>query len=195
MDGSGGHESSPDRHWPQLLALIGRGLHLRVQRRPGFGCWSPTSGRGTLTVIDGFTHKVLATVPLGKRPRGLKVSPDGKLLYVALSGSPIAGPGVDEQQAAAGRQGRRWHRGSGSDSLKLLRVLRGVSDPEQLAVSADGKRLFVASEDTGRGIVAGCRDRQGPRQRGGGRRTGGRDASVRMAGLSTCPPKRITRLR
>ena len=31
---------------------------------------------GTLSVIDGATRKVVATVPLGKRPRGLKVSPD-----------------------------------------------------------------------------------------------------------------------
>jgi hypothetical protein len=29
---------------------------------------------------------------IGKRPRGIHVSPDGKHLYVALSGSPIAGP-------------------------------------------------------------------------------------------------------
>src|SRR4051812_44637120 len=53
---------------------------------------------GTLTVIDGGKGTVIATVPLGKRPRGLKTSPDGKLLYVALSGSPIAGPGVDESK-------------------------------------------------------------------------------------------------
>src|SRR5690606_32910177 len=51
---------------------------------------------GDLSVIDGATHEVLATVPLGKRPRGLKISPDGKRLYVALSGSPIAPPGTDE---------------------------------------------------------------------------------------------------
>src|SRR5690606_39229664 len=44
---------------------------------------------GDLSVIDGATREVLATLPLGKRPRGLKISPDGKLLYVALSGSPI----------------------------------------------------------------------------------------------------------
>src|SRR5688572_10316881 len=48
---------------------------------------------GDMTVIDGGTHKVVATVPLGKRPRGIQLSPDGKQLFVALSGSPIAGPG------------------------------------------------------------------------------------------------------
>src|SRR5689334_7622991 len=47
---------------------------------------------GDLTVINGATHKVVATIPLGKRPRGIKVSPDGKTLYIAVSGSPISGP-------------------------------------------------------------------------------------------------------
>ena len=41
----------------------------------------------------------IATIPLGKRPRGIKASPDRTMLYVALSGSPAAGPGVDEQVA------------------------------------------------------------------------------------------------
>ncbi|WP_414717598.1 hypothetical protein [Steroidobacter sp.] len=48
---------------------------------------------GDMTVIDSQTHRVLATVPLGKRPRGIQLSPDGTQLFVALSGSPIAGPG------------------------------------------------------------------------------------------------------
>src|SRR4051812_22638603 len=40
---------------------------------------------GDLTVINGETHEVVTTAPLGKRPRGIKASPDGKTLYVALS--------------------------------------------------------------------------------------------------------------
>lgn len=51
---------------------------------------------GDLRVIDSGTRKVIATVPLGKRPRGIHASPDQKTLYVALSGSPIAGPDVDK---------------------------------------------------------------------------------------------------
>src|SRR5262249_38238603 len=31
---------------------------------------------------------------------------------------------------------------------------RGYSDPEQLAVSADGSRIYVASEDTGTALIA-----------------------------------------
>src|SRR5688500_11392671 len=53
---------------------------------------------GDLSVIDAGSRKVIATIPLGKRPRGLQVSPDGTRVYVALSGSPVAGPGVDESK-------------------------------------------------------------------------------------------------
>lgn len=108
---------------------------------------------GTLTVIDGLSRKVLSTVELGKRPRGLKLSPDGKLLYVALSGSPIAGPGVDEKKLPPADKGADGIGIVDTATLKLVKILRGVSDPEQLAVSGDGKRLFVASEDTGKAII------------------------------------------
>ena len=113
---------------------------------------------GTLSVIDGTTRKVVATVPLGKRPRGLKSSQDGKLLYVALSGSPIAGPGVDESKLPPADKGADGIGIVDLSTLKLVKVLRGVSDPEQLAVSRDGKRLFVASEDTGQGFVLDAGD-------------------------------------
>lgn len=113
---------------------------------------------GTLSVIDGASRKVIATVPLGKRPRGLKASPDGRLLFVALSGSPIAGPGVDESKLPPPDKGADGIGVVDLATLKLVKVLRGVSDPEQLAVSRDGKRLFVASEDTGQAIILDATD-------------------------------------
>src|SRR4051812_32065059 len=59
--------------------------------RPYWVCVSNEKS-GDVTVIDGSTSKPVATVSAGKRPRGVHPSPDGKLLYVALSGSPITGP-------------------------------------------------------------------------------------------------------
>src|SRR5688572_19796786 len=47
---------------------------------------------GEVAVIDGADARVMARIPAGKRPRGLHPSPDGKLLYVAVSGTPAAGP-------------------------------------------------------------------------------------------------------
>ena len=46
---------------------------------------------GSVSVIDASANRLLATVPVGKRPRGIRVSRDGSRVYVALSGSPIAG--------------------------------------------------------------------------------------------------------
>ncbi len=47
---------------------------------------------GDVTVIDGASLKAVATIPVGKRPRGIHSSPDGKTVYVALSGTPSEGP-------------------------------------------------------------------------------------------------------
>mgnify|MGYP003335382373 CR=1 FL=1 len=68
--------------------------HLRFfagdRRRGDFSLNVTNERSGDLSVIDSETHSVVATVPLGKRPRGIHASPDGKLIYVALSGSPIS---------------------------------------------------------------------------------------------------------
>src|SRR6516162_9233671 len=47
---------------------------------------------GDLTVISGKDFKIVATIPVGKRPRGIHASPDGRTVYVALSGTPIETP-------------------------------------------------------------------------------------------------------
>src|SRR5712672_3028111 len=47
---------------------------------------------GDVSVIDGTTREVVATIPVGKRPRGIRVSPDGKTLFIAVSGTPISAP-------------------------------------------------------------------------------------------------------
>src|SRR5688572_16832000 len=49
---------------------------------------------GDVSIIEGASREVVHTIPVGKRPRGIAASRDGKFLYVALSGSPIAGPPV-----------------------------------------------------------------------------------------------------
>jgi YVTN family beta-propeller protein len=108
---------------------------------------------GDMTVIDGATGHVIATWPLGKRPRGVAASPDGHHLYVALSGSPLAGPGTDERSLPPADKTADGIGIVDTASGRLETVLRGVSDPEQVAVSPDGSRLYVASEDTGRAVI------------------------------------------
>lgn len=103
---------------------------------------------GDLTVINGDTFEVMATAPLGKRPRGIQASPDGKTLYVALSGSPPAGPGVDPKTLPPADRAADGIGEIDADTYKLKRIIHAGADPEQLAVSADGTRLYVANEDT-----------------------------------------------
>src|SRR4051812_47663723 len=67
-------------------------------RRPRARVFVTNEVAGTLTVLDADRGRPIATVRLGKRPRGIKLSPDEKHVYVALSGSAAAGPGVDESR-------------------------------------------------------------------------------------------------
>ncbi|MES1165981.1 MAG: beta-propeller fold lactonase family protein [Verrucomicrobiota bacterium] len=103
---------------------------------------------GDVVVVDPDRGEVVARIPVGKRPRGLKLSRDGKLLYVALSGSPKAGPGVDESKLPPAD---RAADGVGVVDLatrKLLRVLSSGQDPESFDLSLDGKTLYVSNEET-----------------------------------------------
>ena len=113
---------------------------------------------GDLSIIDLATERVVATVALGKRPRGITPSPDNSLLYVALSGSPIAGPGVDESKLPPPDKKADGIGIFDVKSRKLLKILPGGSDPEQMAVSLDGKWLFVANEDVAQASVVDAVD-------------------------------------
>jgi YVTN family beta-propeller protein len=101
---------------------------------------------GDVTVIDGATDEVVATFRVGKRPRGIHAAPDGKRLFVTLSGSPRMAPGIDENRAPADKT---------ADGLgvidpaarKLIDRWHVGSDPEQFAISKDGKFAFIANED------------------------------------------------
>jgi YVTN family beta-propeller protein len=103
---------------------------------------------GDIVVVDPEAGQVVGRIPVGKRPRGIKLSPDGKTLYVALSGSPRGGPGVDESKLPPGD---RAADGIGVVDLatgKLLRTFESGQDPESLDVSRDGKTLYVSNEET-----------------------------------------------
>jgi YVTN family beta-propeller protein len=102
----------------------------------------------SVTVIDTDKAAVVATVPIGKRPRGLKLSEDGTQLYVAVSGLPKCPPTTPDEEC------EKLERDLKADGLavmdtrthKVLRVLHAGSDPEQFAIHPDG-RIFVANED------------------------------------------------
>lgn len=107
---------------------------------------------GTVAVIDADRGAAIGTIAVGKRPRGLALSPDGGLLYVAVSGMPKCPPPITDEECA------RLPRDPAADGiavidttkLERLRMLAGVSDPERVAVSRDGHRLYVSEEDAAR---------------------------------------------
>jgi YVTN family beta-propeller protein len=102
----------------------------------------------TVVMLDGATGAVHGRIPVGKRPRGIKVSRDGSRLFVALSGSPIAGPGVDESKLPPAD---RAADGIGVIDLQrrtLVRIYPSGQDPESFDLSPDGRTLYVSNEET-----------------------------------------------
>ena len=116
---------------------------------PPYHVYVTNERAGNLSVIAGGTHNVLATIPLGKRPRGIKVSPDRTQLFVALSGSPPSPPGTDESTLPPPDRSADGIGVVDIASAEMVTMVRAGTDPEQVAVSADGTKLYVANEDAG----------------------------------------------
>jgi YVTN family beta-propeller protein len=129
------------------LGAASAGCARGAERAPSSVFVSDEEG-GSVVVIDVDDKQVKTRIPVGKRPRGLKMSHDCKWLYVALSGSPRATPGVDPATLPAPD---RAADGIGVVDLrtnKLVRTLQSGQDPESFDLSADDKTLYVSNEDT-----------------------------------------------
>jgi YVTN family beta-propeller protein len=115
-------------------------------------------------VIDGKSLTVVGRITVGKRPRGIHASPDGKTVYVALSGTPIeAPPKLDAQgnpvfqrsKAADDDDDDKAVADKTADGIGVVDVSRRTltakiaagSDPEEFSLSKDGSRLYVSNED------------------------------------------------
>jgi YVTN family beta-propeller protein len=135
-----------------VAVLVGAGTFVFV-RHNGAGAragrlYVSSEESGDVSAVDLGTGQVVAKVHAGKRPRGVQVSPDGKTVYVALSGSPNMGPGLGAHEGAQADKSADGIGVIDVATTKLLRTLPAGSDPEQFAVSADSERLYIANEDT-----------------------------------------------
>jgi YVTN family beta-propeller protein len=130
--------------WAALVTACGKPS---TNSAPPYRIYVTNETAGSVTVIDEPSHKVAATVVLGKRPRGMQAGIDGRQLFVALSGSPIAPPGVDEGSLPPPDKAADGIGVLDTPALRLSRVLKGASNPEQLALGSNG-RFYGALEDT-----------------------------------------------
>ena len=103
----------------------------------------------TVTVLDTTKDEAIATIAVGKRPRGMKLNHDASRLFVAVSGLPKCPPTVPDEECAKLERDLKADGVAVVDTAtrKVIKVLSAGSDPEQFDISADGKRLFVANED------------------------------------------------
>lgn len=116
-----------------------------------------------ITVIDGLTLEVKRTFAVGKRPRGITFSHDGKQLFVCASES-------DSVQVYA------------TEGDKHLHDLPSGADPEQFALSPDGAKLFIANEDDAITTIVDVATRQVVKQV---------DVGVEPEGMAVSPDNRI----
>ena len=87
----------------------------------------------TVSVIDGATNTVVATIDIGTRPRGIGISPDGSEGYVAIS----------EENAIAVFD---------PETFKVLRRFASGDDPETFAVHPNGN-IYISNEDDAKASV------------------------------------------
>src|SRR5215813_13962418 len=116
----------------------------------GYQVFVSNEKSGELTVISGGDFKSVATIPVGKRPRGIQASPDGKLVYVALSGTPIEPPpqldanGNPILKKNSDDDDQKANSDKSADGIglvdaaqnKFLRKIPAGSDPENFALNA-----------------------------------------------------------
>src|SRR5205809_7979240 len=138
--------------WGIASFLVGAVMCLAKAESPNYFVFVSNERSGDVSVIDGATDDVVATFKVGKRPRGIRATPDGTQVFVTLSGSPRMSPGVDENRAPADKS---------ADGLgvidpmarKLIDRWHVGSDPEQFAISQDGKFAFIANEDDASALI------------------------------------------
>ena len=122
---------------------------------PGLLAYVTNEGSEELSVIDTRADTVVASIPVGTRPRGVRLSPDGKTIFVALSGSPRCPPTMPDEECEKLKADKTKDGIAMVDAAarKVTRVLPGGSDPENFDISRDGSTLFISNEDAGEATI------------------------------------------
>src|SRR5260370_4580914 len=119
-------------------------LFLVLAAATSFRVYVSNEGSGDISIIEDDV--LVGRIPVGTRPRGLKLGRDGRL-YVAVSGSPIARPGQPEKDLPPPDRAEDGIAVVDLGQRKVIARLPGGPDPESFDLSRDGKLLFVSNED------------------------------------------------
>ena len=157
-----GRSRAARRALPAILAAALLAAPGIAAAAPAYQVYVSNEKSGDLTVINGSDFSIAATIPVGKRPRGIHVSPDRNSVYVALSGTPIEAPptidahgnpvfakksGADDDDDA--------NADKSADGIGVVDVATGSvkaklqagSDPEEFDLSKDGRHIYISNED------------------------------------------------
>ena len=89
------------------------------------------SGDGTVSVIDTTTNTVVKTIPVGSKPFGVAVTPDGSKIYIANSGDDTVSVINTATNTVIGS------------------AIAVGTDPVGVAVTPDGKTVYVTNQGDG----------------------------------------------
>ncbi len=95
---------------------------------------------GTITVIDTKTDRVVSTIQVGGRLRGIRLGSDKKTIWVAISYPTNQSQGEDKIAKI------------NSDGTVLAKYEAGT-DPENFVLDKNDARLYIANEDAGTASV------------------------------------------
>lgn len=156
------------QHWLSLLLSVF--ITMSVNAAPTGRIFITNERGNSVSVINGSTLEVEATIEIGERPRGIGLSPDGSELYVAVSEEnkikvvdPVSLKIIREFEAGSDPETFAVHPNgniyiSNEDEAKasvidpktgnLITEIKVGLEPEGVAISPDGKRVIVTSEST-----------------------------------------------
>jgi YVTN family beta-propeller protein len=136
-------------------AMAGCAEHPRAMAPPSPAparLYVSNEGSGDISVLDPLDGRLVGSFPVGKRPRGLRLTPDGRLLYAAVSGSAVSPPGSTVAPPPPDRSADGVVELE-TETGRVLRTLPAGNDPENLALTPDGLRLVVSNEEDGQASV------------------------------------------
>ena len=120
-----------------------------LQAQSAYRVYVTNEDSNNVSVIDGATHRVINTIAIGKRPRGLKVSPDGSRLFVAVSGAPKCPPTMDDEDCEKLEVDLSADGIAEVDTASgtVTRILPSGLDPEQFDINWATGMMYIANEN------------------------------------------------